>query len=194
LRFYVNILSTYFPDLDPPYEVYYRQMLERERPELCIVATHPELHCTMVEECAAAPATRAIICEKPMALSLAECDRMITACERAGVLLQINHNRRWNPHWIQAQRLLAAGAIGELNYIHCYMDGCKPTPAWRSANEGPLLHDFSHYFDLLDLFAEMHAAGKDVRALLPLVYLHLQGCGDCFEEFEALRRIVASTR
>ena len=27
-----------------------RQMLERERPELCIVATHPELHCTMVEE------------------------------------------------------------------------------------------------------------------------------------------------
>ena len=32
----------------------YRQMLERERPELCIVATHPELHCTMVEECAAA--------------------------------------------------------------------------------------------------------------------------------------------
>ena len=131
----------------------YRQMLERERPDLCIVATHPELHCTMVEECAAAPATRAIICEKPMALSLAECDRMIAACERAGVLLQINHNRRWNPHWIQARRLLAAGAIGELNYIHCYMDGCKPTPAWRSANEGPLLHDFSHYFDLLDLFA-----------------------------------------
>ena len=131
----------------------YRQMLEQERPELCIVATHPEFHGTMVEECAAAPATRAIICEKPMALSLAECDRMIAACERAGVLLQINHNRRWNPHWIQAQQLLAAGAIGELNYIHCYMDGCKPTPGWRGANEGPLLHDFSHYFDLLDLFA-----------------------------------------
>ena len=47
---------------------------------------------------------------------------------------------------------------------------------------------------LLDLFAEMHADGKDVRALLPLVYLHLQACGDCFEEFEALRRIVAAAR
>ena len=131
----------------------YRQMLEQVRPELCIIATHPELHCAMVEAGAAAPAIRAIICEKPMALSLAECDRMIAACERAGVLLQINHNRRWNPHWIQAQRLLAAGAIGELNYIHCYLDGCKPTPSWRSDNEGPLLHDLSHYFDLLDLFA-----------------------------------------
>lgn len=54
--------------------------------------------------------------------------------------------------------------------------------------------DCDECHDLLDLFAEMHAAGRDVRALLPLVYLHLQACGDCFEEFEALRRIVAATR
>ena len=33
------------------------------------------------------------------------------------------------------------------------MDGGKPTPSWRSENEGPLLHDFSHYFDLMELFA-----------------------------------------
>ena len=57
----------------------------------------------MVEDCAAAPSTRAIICEKPMALSLGECDRMIAACERAGVLLQINHNRRWHPEWVLAE-------------------------------------------------------------------------------------------
>lgn len=131
----------------------YRKMIEKVRPDLCIIATHPELHCRMVEECAAAPSTRAIICEKPMALSLGECDRMIAACNREGVLLQINHNRRWNPDWVQAQRLLADGAIGNLNYIQCHMDGGKPDPSWRSENEGPLLHDFSHYFDLMDLYA-----------------------------------------
>ena len=131
----------------------YRQMLAESAPEICIVATHPELHCAMVEDCAAAPATRAIICEKPMALSLGECDRMIAACERAGVLLQINHNRRWHPEWIRARELVSAGAIGELNYIACSMDGGKPAPSWRSENEGPLLHDFTHYFDLMDLFA-----------------------------------------
>ena len=54
--------------------------------------------------------------------------------------------------------------------------------------------DCDEVHELLDVFAEMHAAGKDVRALLPLVYLHLQACGDCFEEFEALRRIVAAAR
>ena len=54
--------------------------------------------------------------------------------------------------------------------------------------------DCGECHELLDRFAEMHAAGEDVRALLPLVYLHLQACGDCFEEFDALRRAVAATR
>ena len=88
-----------------------------------------------------------------MALSLAECDRMIVACERAGVLLQINHNRRWHPEWILAADMLSAGVIGDLNYIRCSMDGGKPTPSWRSENEGPLLHDFTHYFDIMEWFA-----------------------------------------
>ena len=29
MRFYINILTTYFPDIDPPYDVYYRQILEQ---------------------------------------------------------------------------------------------------------------------------------------------------------------------
>jgi len=131
----------------------YQQMLEEVDPDICIVATHPELHADMVVNCAAYPSVRAIICEKPMALSLAECDRMIAACEQGGVLLQINHNRRWHPEWNLALRLLCDGAIGELNHLYCYMDGVKPAPWWRSENEGPLLHDFTHYFDLMDMYA-----------------------------------------
>jgi UDP-N-acetyl-2-amino-2-deoxyglucuronate dehydrogenase len=130
----------------------YRQMLDTVRPDIAIVATHPELHCDMVMQCAQAPSVRAIICEKPMALSVEECDRMIDVCQREQVLLQVNHNRRWHPEWELAGRLLADGAIGELNHITCHMDGCKPEPSWRSANEGPLLHDYTHYFDLMDLY------------------------------------------
>ena len=131
----------------------YRRMLEQVAPEIVIVATHPELHCEMVLDCAAAASVRAIICEKPMALSLEECDRMIAACDRESVLLQVNHNRRWHPEWQLAARLLADGAIGDLVHIDCFMDGCKPEPSWRSGNEGPLLHDYTHYFDLMDLYA-----------------------------------------
>jgi UDP-N-acetyl-2-amino-2-deoxyglucuronate dehydrogenase len=130
----------------------YRQMLDAVQPDVVIVATHPELHCDMVTTCAAAPSVRAIICEKPMALSVDECDRMIKVCEQEQVLLQVNHNRRWHPEWLLAAKLLADGAIGELNHITCSMDGCKPDPSWRSENEGPLLHDYTHYFDLMDFF------------------------------------------
>ncbi|MBV7339936.1 Gfo/Idh/MocA family oxidoreductase [Chloroflexi bacterium TSY] len=131
----------------------YQQMLAEIQPDICIVATHPELHCEMVLGCAAVPSTKAIICEKPMALSLDECDQMIEACERAGVLLQINHNRRWHPAWNLGLQLLNEGAIGELNHIYCYVDGGKPAPWWRSEREGPLLHDFTHFFDLMDMYA-----------------------------------------
>ena len=131
----------------------YRKMLEEVRPDICIIATHPELHCEMVINCASAPATKAIICEKPMALSLEECDAMIDACRNAGVRLQINHNRRWHNEYILAKKLIDSRAIGDLNHIYCYMDAGKPTPGWRSENEGPLIHDFTHYFDLMDMYA-----------------------------------------
>ena len=88
-----------------------------------------------------------------MALALEECDQMIAACQAEDVLLQINHNRRWHSEWVLAKTLLDEGAIGEFNHIYCYMDGGKPAPWWRSENEGPLLHDFTHYFDLMDLYA-----------------------------------------
>ena len=78
---------------------------------------------------------------------------MISACDNAGILLQVNHNRRWSPEWNLGLRLLRDGAIGKLNHIYCYMDGGKPDPSWRSENEGPFLHDFTHYFDLMDMYA-----------------------------------------
>jgi len=131
----------------------YMQMLEEAKPEICIITTHPELHCDMVLACAEATSVKAVICEKPMGLTLAECDRMIDACERNGTLLQMNHNRRWNPEWALGLQLLKDGAIGELKHILCYLDGGKPAPWWRSENEGPLLHDFTHYFDMMDMFA-----------------------------------------
>lgn len=131
----------------------YQLMLEEIQPEICIITTHPQLHAEMVEACAAMPATKAILCEKPMALSIGECERMIAACQEANVLLQINHNRRWHPEWNLAKKLLDDGKIGRLNHIYCYMEGAKPTPSWTSEYEGPLLHDCTHYFDLLDYFA-----------------------------------------
>ena len=46
-------------------------------------------------------------------------------------------------------------------------------------------------FALLDQFAEMAVRGEDVASLMPMVKHHLDICGDCREEYEALEAILA---
>jgi predicted dehydrogenase len=130
----------------------YDEMLRRERPEIVCVATHPGSHAAIVES-AVRNGARAIFCEKPMALDLADCDRIIAACESHGVLLSVNHSRRWYPIFRHAAELLASGEIGELISMTGYCQGGKPSPAWQSEFEGPLLHDATHLFDLMRLYA-----------------------------------------
>lgn len=49
-------------------------------------------------------------------------------------------------------------------------------------------------FQLLDQYAEIVARGEDPAPLLPLVRRHLESCGDCREELEALLRVLQPTR
>lgn len=130
----------------------YEAMLRIERPEIVCVATHPGSHAAIVEA-AVAHGARAIFCEKPIALDLADCDRIIAACAAGGVLLSVNHSRRWYPIFRHAAALLEQGAIGELVSLTGYCQGGKPSPAWQSELEGPLLHDATHLFDLMRWYA-----------------------------------------
>lgn len=130
----------------------YREMLRHQRPDIVCVATHPGSHAEIVET-AVAHGARAIFCEKPMALDLADCDRIIESCSRHGVLLSVNHTRRWYPEFNRARELLWAGEIGELVSLSGWCQGGKPAPSWQSELEGPLLHDATHLFDLLRFFA-----------------------------------------
>ena len=52
--------------------------------------------------------------------------------------------------------------------------------------------DCGDCFDRLEQFAEMTLEGKSPEKALPLVQLHLDGCGDCREEFEALLEVLWS--
>jgi predicted dehydrogenase len=58
---------------------------------------------------------KGILCEKPMALDLAGCDRMIAAAEAAGALLVIGHQRRLQPKFTRARELIEEGAKNALS-------------------------------------------------------------------------------
>ena len=75
------------------------------------------LHAQVAVEAAAAG--KHILCEKPMAASLAEADRMIEAADRAGVVLMIAEVVRFIPAYQQARELLDSGAIGKPALAQC---------------------------------------------------------------------------
>ena len=76
------------------------------------VATWPALHCE--HTVLAAEAGKHVFCEKPMGVSLAECDRMLDACRSAGVRLMIGNNQRFHSAHQKVKQLMLANTIGPI--------------------------------------------------------------------------------
>jgi len=86
-------------------------LLRERRPECVVVATTADAHCNAV--CAAAEAgAEAILCEKPMAVSLSQCDLMISLCETRNVRLAVNHQMRFMEQYTHAKRICSSEAFG----------------------------------------------------------------------------------
>jgi myo-inositol 2-dehydrogenase/D-chiro-inositol 1-dehydrogenase/scyllo-inositol 2-dehydrogenase (NAD+) len=97
-----------------------------------------------------------VLCEKPMALSLAECDEMIDAARRSEVILQIGFMRRFDPEFSAAWARVEAGEIGRPMLIKSLTHGPGLPPAWardlRTSN-GMLAEVNSHDWDTIRWFA-----------------------------------------
>ncbi len=129
----------------------YRELFAREQIDVIGIATHPGLHRPIIEAALAA-GVKGILCEKPLALNLEDADAIVAACAAAGCTLAVNHSRRWDPAHRQAKALIEAGEIGEVVALFGICQGIKPYPAWVADEEGPLLHDAVHLFDLFRWF------------------------------------------
>ena len=93
-----------------------KALFKKARPECVIVATTAPTHCEYT--CLAAEnGAKFILCEKPMAVSLEECDRMIACCRKNGALLAINHQMRFMEQYIEAKKLVQSDAFGGLSSV-----------------------------------------------------------------------------
>ena len=87
------------------------ELLAQTKPDFVIVATTAPSHATLT--CLAAErGAKYILCEKPMAVSLAECDRMLAVCAEHGVRLAINHPMRFMEIYTEPRRLVASEEFG----------------------------------------------------------------------------------
>lgn len=98
----------------------------------------------------AAEAGKHVFCEKPMALSVGECDEMARAAKATGVVLQVGFVRRFQPEFLAAKRRVDEGAIGQPMVVKSLTRGPGLPPAWahdiRRSN-GMLAEVNSHDFD-----------------------------------------------
>lgn len=121
----------------------YHEMLEKEHLDLVSIVTPDNLH---AEPCLAAiqAGAKAVLCEKPFATTLADADRMIAAAEAKGVLLSVDHTRRWDAKYHKAREIVRSGALGRLRAVH----GSSHHP------RAMLFRDGTHTLDMICFFAE----------------------------------------
>lgn len=117
----------------------YREMLDRERPDIVSVCTTARLRSQIVQDVARS-GVKAIWAEKPIALTLAEADAMVRTCKAHGVALAINCARRWNPYYHLARQMIEAGELGDVLQVNGY-------------GQCGLSHNGSHLIDLVRYMA-----------------------------------------
>lgn len=129
-----------------------------------LVCAPTQLHAAIVIKAAAAG--KHIFCQKPMALSVADCDAMNAAVERAGVILQIGFMLRFTPPFDEAKRRIDEGEIGDLIGITGSLFGWVPSADWfydPARGGGVLIDTMSHQFDLFRWyggeFESLYASG-----------------------------------
>lgn len=116
-----------------------REVLADASVEAVVLTTPHSLHAGQV--IAVAGAGKPVFCEKPLALSRADAERAVDACERAGVPLGLGHDKRFFPSMRELKRLVDSGELGEILHIEGHFSNestRKFYAGWReSLSESP---------------------------------------------------------
>ena len=133
----------------------WREVVQRPDVDIVDICTPGDSHADIA--IAAAEAGKTVFCEKPLANTVAEAERMLDAVSRAGVLHMLCHNYRRAPAVALAKRMIDAGEIGEVrHYRGTYLQDWIVDPqfprVWRldksKAGSGALGDIASHSLDL----------------------------------------------
>jgi predicted dehydrogenase len=143
---------------DIPYSTHVEDVLARPDVDCVIVASETNKHADLCV--AALEAGKAVLLQKPMAITLADCDRIIQAVDKAGVWFSMAFQMRHDPANIKMKELVEAGAVGRLGAIrrrHCipvlfnksFVEGPSKWHTSAEANKGMFFDDATHAFDWL---------------------------------------------
>ena len=92
----------------------WQEMIAQEKPDIISVANRANEHAEVTIGGAKGRKVKAIYCEKPVAQTIGDAERMLRACKKRNILLAFNHNRRFSPLFRRLRDFIAAGKLGEL--------------------------------------------------------------------------------
>ena len=118
-------------------------MLRKSNVNVLAIITPHNTHAKLAVQCLTAG--RHVVCEKPLAITTAECDQMIAAAKKSKVVLSTYHNRHWDGHILTAMKHIRKGEIGKVIRVEAQMANyAKPGDWWRTSKtiSGGLLYDW----------------------------------------------------
>ena len=144
----------------------WRELVADAEVNAVYIATPVHVHAE--QTIAAAEAGKHVLCEKPMAMTASECDRMLAACRASGVTLGIAYYRRFYPAVVRVKAILASGEIGaavfaQMNAFEYFDPPADHPRAWllhpAVAGGGPMMDFGCHRIEvLLNLFGSVRTA------------------------------------
>ena len=177
--------------LDFPVGASREKLLADPAIEAVIVATPDDCHAA--DACAALRSGKAVFCEKPMALSIADCDAMLRAQQETGGLLRIGFNLRFNPVIKAMREIVQSGELGKLTSVwvrHFVGQGgnfyFQDWHSLRARANSLLLQKATHDFDVIHFVSNRFT--RRVVALGNRMYYggdrpNDLTCPDCDERF-----------
>ena len=129
----------------------WQQVLEIEDVDAVIVALPNHQH--HVAAVAALEAGKHVLCEKPLGLSILQCNDIIEAAEAAGKVLQVGHEMRFQRLYEEMKRMIDEGAVGDLQVMWCREFRGPMRGGWRSSEAmtgGTILEKNIHHIDLFN--------------------------------------------
>ena len=133
-------------------------VLKRPDIDCVIIGSETNRHTDLA--CAAMEAGKAVLLQKPMAITLADCDRIIQTARRTGVWFSLAFQMRCDPQNIRMRELIRDGAVGHVGTVrrrHCigalfnrdFVEGATHWHVTREANRGMFFDDATHALDWL---------------------------------------------
>jgi predicted dehydrogenase len=113
----------------------FREMLAREQLDYVTIATPAKPRHDIFMACVEA-GVKAIYAEKPISISLADADEMVSAAQAKGIVVGVGCTRRWDPYWVMIRKLIADGELGDLLQVN-------------AMGAAGISHNGSHMIDLV---------------------------------------------